>query len=607
MKGFSLLKALGLGMLWLQGLSLSTAQVLPVFREVTLVTANGWPEEPFEVNRDVWVLTREDIQKLPAAGLSDLLQYVNGLYLRARGPLDIQGDVATRGGSFEQVLVLINGMPVNDPQTGHFNLNLPIGLEDIERVEISRGPSLHLYGARAMAGLINIVTRRTSPNTWELGAGQGEFGRWEASARLGRKFARGETLLSGGLRQSQGYRPNTDFQHWWVNNSFSWNLPKGQVSLFAGLFQKDFGANSFYSERFPRQWEANRGALFTLGAWVPLGHGECGAQLGWRRHQDRFLLDRDAPSFYQNRHKNHSLTGNLSCSWVTSWGKTLLGTEWARHGVTSTRLGEHLRQSGGVHFLQALSLTSKLDVSGGGTLRRENGRWFFWPSLDAGMAIHQNWRLFVASGWAYRSPSLTELYYQDPANQGNPHLQPERAWSLEAGLRHRAATFSFSLGAFYRRHKEMIDWVRNSPAEAWRAVNLGGVRSQGFHWDFSKFLDWDWSFATLRGLSVGFTSLRSSRLERAPFSKYVFSQLNEQAIVQTDLTLAKKANVHLVYRFEAPQAWPSRELVDLRISLPALGLEWILDVTNLFNEHYQTFPGVVMPGRWAFLGVRLEK
>ena len=127
-------------------------------------TAGRTPIEAQQAARIVTVITKSEIERAPAQNLNDLLRYIAGVDIRQRGPLGAQADISIRGGTFDQTLILLNGGNITDPQTGHHNLDLPIDVESIERIEILQGPSAKSFGPNAFNGAINIITGNTKSN-----------------------------------------------------------------------------------------------------------------------------------------------------------------------------------------------------------------------------------------------------------------------------------------------------------------------------------------------------------------------------------------------------------------------------------------------------------
>ncbi|HKK08312.1 MAG TPA: TonB-dependent receptor plug domain-containing protein, partial [Gemmatimonadota bacterium] len=125
--------------------------------DTLVVSAAGRTGGRAAATRDLEVLGRDAIEATPARTVAGLLRWAAGVDVRPRSPA--QADLSLRGSSFEQVLVLVDGVPVNDPQTGHFDLDVAVPLASVERIEILRGPASATFGADAVGGVVNIVTR----------------------------------------------------------------------------------------------------------------------------------------------------------------------------------------------------------------------------------------------------------------------------------------------------------------------------------------------------------------------------------------------------------------------------------------------------------------
>ncbi|HMA87091.1 MAG TPA: TonB-dependent receptor plug domain-containing protein, partial [Desulfosalsimonadaceae bacterium] len=141
-----------------------------------VVTGSHAPARLSEYGVSVSVITREDIAVLPADNFTDVLEHVNGVDVRQRGAGGVQTDIGIRGASFEQTLIMVDGVAISDPQTGHHNMNLPVTLSDIERIEVVKGPAARIYGPNAMGGVINIITRDVKENAIGGRAAYGEHG-----------------------------------------------------------------------------------------------------------------------------------------------------------------------------------------------------------------------------------------------------------------------------------------------------------------------------------------------------------------------------------------------------------------------------------------------
>ena len=184
--------------------------------EVT-VSGRRSPDIYSGLSRIVYTFDTKAISRMPASNLQGILEYAVSLDIRQRGSHGVQADISMRGGSFEQVLVLLNGVRVNDPQTGHHNLNLPLNTADIERIEILEGPGSRIYGPNAFSGAVNIITKDPGNETVKLSVQAGEYEYTHLLASGGFKSGPLNHYISLGNQSSAGFADNTDFN---ISNVF---------------------------------------------------------------------------------------------------------------------------------------------------------------------------------------------------------------------------------------------------------------------------------------------------------------------------------------------------------------------------------------------------
>lgn len=266
------------------------------FAEDVTVTGSRLPAVPV---RRVVVLSQEEIAVLPVRSLEDLLRLVAGTGIARRGPFGVQADASLRGTTFEGVLVLVNGVRVNDPQTGHFHLEVPVPLESVEKIEVLTGPASALFGAGAAGGVIAITTKNPQQTAASFLAGSHSLSGFSLSVpwkeNVGFSFSR---------QESAGFRPDADFMSNQASLTGSWSPKgwKGQWLLSAG--SKQFGAWTFYSSRFPHQRERTTTGLFTADIERELSQTvKLQLHAGLRQHRDVYLLEKHRPSWYRNRHR----------------------------------------------------------------------------------------------------------------------------------------------------------------------------------------------------------------------------------------------------------------------------------------------------------------
>ncbi len=229
-----------------------------------VVTAGRTPIEVQQAARIVSVITKSEIERSPAQNINDLLRFVAGVDIRQRGAFGAQADISIRGGTYDQTLMLLNGVNVTDPQTGHHNLNLPIDLESIERIEILQGPAAKSFGPNAFNGAINIITGNSNHNHIRSSGMFGQYGLYKASANISNSIGNFEHFLSISQMSSDGYIKNTDFS---ITNIFyqaKYKHKAGTIDFQTGYNTKDIGANSFYSLKYPNQYEATKTEFVSL-------------------------------------------------------------------------------------------------------------------------------------------------------------------------------------------------------------------------------------------------------------------------------------------------------------------------------------------------------
>ncbi|MFZ2283703.1 MAG: TonB-dependent receptor plug domain-containing protein, partial [Lutibacter sp.] len=209
-------------------------------------------------SRTITILTNDDLTKSAATNLADVLQNVTGVDIRRRGIDGMQSDLYIRGGNFDQTLLLIDGVKMDDAQTGHHTMNGILSLENIERIEIIKGPAARIYGQNAFTGAINIITKAVTNNAATINLGYGSYENKKGEVSLAHKFNQGDVLASVSYQESDGYRFNTDFKNTavFLKSNFK------NYSLITSFAERNFGANGFYSSpAYKDQYEETQTSL----------------------------------------------------------------------------------------------------------------------------------------------------------------------------------------------------------------------------------------------------------------------------------------------------------------------------------------------------------
>ncbi|WP_313215149.1 TonB-dependent receptor [Soonwooa sp.] len=553
-----------------------------------------------KVPENITVISKKQIQESPARSVADLLQYFTGMDLRRRGMNDVQTDLSIRGSSFEQVLVLINGIKMNDAQTGHNTFNLPFDMASIDRVEIIKGPAARRFGQNAYGGVINIITNVGKDNVYQINAAGGDFKTWSlgASADFGNEnFG---NFIQVGKAESAGYRFNTDsdVQNIWYQNQFK--IKDANFKMQAGFTEKKFGANGFYSSPLAKdQYEETQTSLVSASYDQSFGNFGVNANVYWRRGQDMYLFNRVKPEIYRNMHIGNNIGGELNTSYVSSLGKSGLGVEFRNEALRSNNLGERERFITQVFFEHQISLLDqKLNIIPGVSWANYPGTGnFFYPGLDVGYNLDDHSKIYGNLAKTNRIPTYTDLYYVSKTETGNPNLKPENAWNYEIGYQYQRANSLLKVSGFGRNTDNAIDWTKDSLAAIWRAENISNIKTLGFETEIAQKFNW-----IVNNLSVGYTYLDNKiNREDQAFSKYVLDNLRHQFNAKLQAKYWR-FGTEVVYRYNERIALGSYNLLDAKLNYQTDKLNIYLLVNNITNAKYTETSLVPMPGRWFMLG-----
>jgi len=576
--------------------------------EEIIVTASRFPSTFSALTRSVTVIRREEIESAPVYSVADLLDYALGVDARQRGLHGVQADVSMRGGTFEQTLILIDGVKVSDPQTGHHNLDLALTLHDIERIEILKGHGSRLYGPNAFGGVINIITKKGRSRGATMRATVGEHAFAEGSASLAYPVGRTGHRLSLAWQASDGYREDTEFAITTLSYGASLPLGPGGVEVSFGYADRKFGANSFYSDAFPDEWERTKTLSLGVKGEVRGGRVTFSPSVSWRRHKDDFILDRARPDWYRNRHTTDVYSVELQSAVHTALGASALGGEVGREAIRSSNLGDHGRTRSGLFVEHHIEPGGRFALAFGAFAYHYSGTgWKLWPGLDIGVPLAEKVRLYGSVGRAFRVPTYTELYYHDPANKGNPRLKPEEAWSYEAGFAWAEGAYAGEVSLFRRDGRNLIDYVRDTSNAPWEAHNITSVTTNGAEVSAGLFPGALIPGFPVYRLRLGYAFLDSDK-ETPSYaqSKYVLNHLRHQVLLDLAHRLPFGFAQTWKLRYEARLGDGSHVVVDTRIFRRIRMLTAFVEATNLFDAAYRDIGSIPMPGRWIRAGVMVN-
>jgi iron complex outermembrane receptor protein len=599
----------------------SGSVALPHPTETMVVLGSPVPVPLAESSVSVVVLPVEG-KTLSLESPQELLRQDSSVYLEERGAGGGQADLILRGGTFEQALVLLNGFRINDSQTAHHNLDLPIPLDAMDSIEVLHGAGSTLHGADALSGVADFLTAAPSATSLRLRAGDGSLRENEESmlGELARK--RWSSRLTAERNFSTGFMADRDYRNEDASSE-SWVSSRLGISdLLVATSDRSFGANQFYGPY--NSWERTKG-------WFASGRQELGsrtvAAFGYRRHTDEFILLRDNPSVYENNHIDGSWQASVRYTLPVATSSVLLsGLEADGDSIHSNNLGLHARNRGAGYIdLDLKPAKSRWKLSAG--LREE----LFSGGLQSALAPHlagnlrltDQLKLRASGGYGFRLPTYTDLYYSDPATIGNANLKPESAWSGEAGADWvQSNRLMISATGFYDRQHDTIDYLRylsatppansvlpaSCPSDTWCAVNLSGLHFAGVEsfatWVPAKGHTVRVAWTQLVGAQPPLNGLQSEYALNYPVE-------NIHAIWTVALThiLNVTNSVAIAKPYQQPgnPPWNSTPypVWNAALTHDSGKIRPYLRLANLSNTGYQEINGVAMQGRSITGGVSL--
>ncbi len=564
-------------------------------------------ELPFsKKSRTIQIISSQEINQSTATNLADLLQNVAGIDIRRRGIDGMQSDIYIRGGHFNQTLLLIDGIKVEDPQTGHHTMNVMPPLENIERIEIIKGPAARVYGQNAFLGAINIVTKSATKQHLSIDTKGGSFERlfFGVNASLNTKNASHQ--LSFNDNSSNGYRPNTDFKNRNYFLKSSINTQKNPIQVLATFAERKFGANNFYTNNPAfNEYEETQTSVLGISTRYTKENWTLKPAVYWKRNQDMFLLKREDPSFSRNFNISNKIGAQLNTSYDSKLGTTGLGIDIAQVSLSSNNLGNQQRTMIlGFAEQRFMVLNDKMDITPGVSLNYFSDFGFqAFPGIDIGYAINQDIRIYGNIGYTYRVPTYTELYINIPNFlSGNSELKPEKAFAQEVGASFIKNNITFSGAIFRREASDLIDYIKeteNSPI--FIAQNIRKVTTLGFevNSDYNFLINKD-----KQTLRVGYTFLEDDFHDTNVFaSRYLInSSMKHQFVASAIFHFFDIVYPSVSYRYvERPTN--SYNVVDASVRAVVKGFTFSIIGNNIFNTDYVEANNIPMPKGNVLFGI----
>ena len=617
-------------------------------REVMLddvsITGSRAPLTVSQAARMVTVLSREDFAQAPIQSVNDLLKLAAGVDVRQRGPLGAQTDISIRGGTQEQIVVLLNGINICDPQTAHNTMDLPCDPADIVRIEVLEGPAGRTYGTSSLVGAINIVTSQR-PKQSEVYLEAGSFGYAKGGGMVklpavSPHFSLGS--LSASYARSDGYsrskagKLNTGYSGAKAFYQGGYDDEHINVKWNVGITDKGWGSGSFYATpkwQADEQYEHTTKIITSLQGENKQGCLHLQPAIYWNQNYDRYEGYHNRPEIMKynyNRCDVYGLEINSYFDW--SIGRTAVGAEIRNEDLVSGNLGEPLFQTHHIkgtdrdytHGINRTNISAHLEhnillnrftVSAGFVAAKSSWssmNMTVYPGIDMSYTI-ENWKLSASYNTSLRLPSFTEMYYKLQGYAADPHLKPEEMRAIEVGAQWTSPTLQAKVTAYHHHGENMIDWIMDTSlgtAAQWQSVNHTEINAYGIEAAIAAQTPW-------ARLNLSYSYIHQDKQqENHIVSQYALEYLRHKLIA----SLQTKEWRGLSLRVDA--RWQDRvgsytsfdgnvcdyqpyALFNARLQWTRASFTVYADANNILdNRSYVDFGNVPQPGVWAVVGTK---
>ncbi len=632
-------------------LSGTFAQNITVALDSITVISTRQEQFVVETGRNIQVISGADFQKNPVNSIDELIKFVPGNVVNSRGGFGVQSDFNLRGGTFNQVLILVDGVRFTDPLTGHFNGYIPVPLSEIDRIEIIKGPASAIYGSEAFGGVINIITKKTpigSNVTGKLGFRAGAHNFWGVDAGMLLKKRKWTWYIGYFSNNSTGERfdninrklvlsspehYHTFFNIHTLSASVGRELSSGwQLRLRVSYDWRKFNAKYFYTNSPYDESVENTSLVHSnLHLEQNRASGNIRIDLMYRENHDHFNFN---PLFSSNNHNTrYTLLQYIQEYFISNHHRLVFGFQGDLRSIRSNDRGNHQDWHIGAFGqwtsqlfggTSVLALRTDFDSNYGLVLTPQ---WNFSYKLNKIV-----FRGGIGKG--IRRADYTERYISNNLptltpgrNIGNPDLKTEQSWNYELGLDwflDSLKNWKVVLTGFHRNGTDLIDYfptrgsqITNVPvvlidtAQYLYARNIANVKTYGLELEF--WFSHHFSPDLILSGNVGYTAIKTDGVEEMVskylsaytrhlingnirFDIYRYSFSFSGLFKERTTDFSQKLEILIEPRYFIANAGVSISFLQRRLQAGC-------QITNIFNETYQDILGAMMPNRWWLLNV----
>ena len=621
--------------------STATTTAREMMLDEVSVTGSRAPLTKSQAARMVTVLDRKAIAQAPVQSVNDLLKYAVGVDVRQRGPIGAQTDIGIRGGTQDQIILLLNGINICDPQTGHNAMDLPVDLSEIIRIEVIEGPAGRIYGSSSLVGAINIVTKPTLPSVVHAEAGSYGYANVGGRVAFGGKTSHSVSASysrSDGWSRAKSGTLNTDYSGTKAFYQGQYDDDDVRLNWHVGLADKGWGSGTFYATP---KWQADNQYEHTTKLYTAIqgetkrGRLHFAPSIYWNQNRDRYEGYRNQPEKMKYNYNRTDVYGvNLNAYFDWAAGRTAFGGELRNEDLVSGNLGEPLNQTHHIAgtdrdytlglnrtnisgYLEHNVLLNQLTISAGLVAVKNtwsNMNMTVYPGIDLSYRPTPAVTLHAACNTSLRMPSFTEMYYKLQGYKADPHLKPEEMTAVEGGVSWNQKCLIVSANLWYHHGRNMIDWIMDTSLgddAVWQSVNHTKVNSIGFETTVqfnvksSKF-------------NVSYSYINQEKEQEAHIvSQYALEYLRHKLIANALIPIADKLKLSLNYRWQdrvgqytdfdgRVQDYKPFGLLDARLTWSPQPWKLYVEANNVLDKRYADFGHVEQPGRWVIAGFAIQ-
>jgi len=580
-----------------------------------VVTPSRLQENYKNSTASISVAGEDDIKDSGVNEIHQILETFPSVDILQYGSNGATKTVHTRGASSSQVIMLVDGRPTNTPRDGVVDFN-KIPLNNIERIEVLRGPASNIYGSNAMGGVINVITKSGKKNgKSELTVKYGS-----EDTRITQMSTQGKEnlfdyFLSGGWQKSIGFRDNSDYKAWDFNSKIGIDInAENKLNFSTGYWSSEVGTPGKITNEDPDDRQ-NAWSDYVDLTWDGLLWQDSNILFKLYQAVDRLeFIESTAPTYDIAAHltKVYGTTLQISQMWFDVF-RTTFGVDGQEHKIDSSTSKKHEYNFKAAYLETEVTPLKGLNIKGGARIDDySNFGNRTSPSASFSWLVFDMLKFHGLYGKSFRAPTFNDLYWPREdwgiygGVEGNVNLKPEIAKSYEAGISvYPLDSVELDLTYFNSKYKDLISW-QSDTSWWWRPTNLDKALIHGIEMNMDLQ-----PFKRLK-TNLNYTYLEAQDTTTCKWLIYRPHNTYKGSVVY-DLTDKLKlffSGRYVTKRFaDLDNTVFLKEyfVADSNISYKINDLtEFTLTVNNIFDRDYQQEYDYPMQGTSFLLGTRLQ-